>query len=209
MMTHSTNAGGGSGLSNPDSTSSSLLQRVKAQDAEAWGRLVKLYGPMVYRWCRQSGLKAEDTADVVQEVFASVITSVNDFRGDRQGSFRAWLRSITRHRLHDYLQREKGSPEGRGGTGAQQQLRELPQPVDPSPGAPMKTEDGLWHHALELVRAEFEDRTWRTFWRVAVDGQRPAEVADELDMTIHAVYQAKSRVLRRVRQELGDLEGDA
>jgi RNA polymerase sigma-70 factor (ECF subfamily) len=195
----------------PTTTSTSLLNRVKDQDPEAWTRLVELYGPMVYRWCRESGLKGEDAGDVVQEVFGSVVTSVDDFRGARPGSFRAWLRTITKHRIHDYLQRRKGVPDARGGTTAQQDLLQVPEPIEPSTPTvpPPKPEDALWRRALELVRAEFEDRTWQAFWRVAVDEQRPADVADELGMTIPAVYQAKSRVLRRVRGGLGELEADA
>jgi len=60
--------------------------------------------------------------------------------------------------------------------------------------------------ALELIRAEFEDRTWQAFWRVTVDGQPTKDVAQELGVTPSAVRLAKSRVLRRLREELGDLE---
>lgn len=55
-----------------------------------------------------------------------------------------------------------------------------------------------------MVRSEFEDRTWQAFWRVAVEGHATAEVAADLGITANAVRQAKSRVLRRLRQELGD-----
>ena len=58
---------------------------------------------------------------------------------------------------------------------------------------------------MELVRAGVEDRTWQAFWRVTVDGRPVADVADELGMTALAVYKAKYRVLRRIREELGDL----
>ncbi|MDY0166995.1 MAG: hypothetical protein RBS80_10655 [Thermoguttaceae bacterium] len=79
--------------------------------------------------------------------------------------------------------------------------------TDPSlPDGQPNPEANVWHRAVKLVQAEFEASTWRAFWRVAVDGQRPADVAEELGMTLHAVYKAKSRVLRRVRQELADLE---
>ncbi len=57
---------------------------------------------------------------------------------------------------------------------------------------------------LELVRAEFEPRTWEAFRRVAIERQPPVRVANELGMSIQAVYQAKSRVLRRLRQDLDD-----
>jgi RNA polymerase sigma-70 factor (ECF subfamily) len=64
---------------------------------------------------------------------------------------------------------------------------------------------GLYHRALELVRGEFEGRTWDAFWRVAVEGRPPDVVAAEMGMTAVAVRKAKSRVALRLRQELGEL----
>jgi RNA polymerase sigma-70 factor (ECF subfamily) len=58
---------------------------------------------------------------------------------------------------------------------------------------------------LDLVRAEFENHTWEAFRRVAIERQSSAQVAVDLGMSIAAVYQAKSRVLRRLRQELDAL----
>jgi RNA polymerase sigma-70 factor (ECF subfamily) len=86
---------------------------------------------------------------------------------------------------------------------------QVPDPAEASvTGDPGGAEDSIWHRALEWVPSEFEDRTWQAFWRVVVDAKSPAEVAGELGMTLHAVYQAKSRVLRRVRRQLGELEGE-
>ena len=72
-----------------------------------------------------------------------------------------------------------------------------------SPGP--ETPGSLYRRALKLVQEEFEERTWKAFWGVAVDQRAPADLADELRMSVNAVYIAKSRVLRRLRQELGDL----
>jgi len=195
----------GSGASN--STSSSLLAQAKANEPTAWQRLVDIYTTSLYRWCRQSDLGAEDAADIAQEVFALVARHLDDFRGVQpHGSFRAWLRQITRSRIADHFRRKREQPLGEQG-------RDLPDRAEwISPAAPAEddeppeTADAVWHRGLELVRAEFEERTWQAFWRVAVDGQRPAGVAQELGMNVPAVYQAKSRVLRRLRQQFSDLE---
>jgi len=208
-MSQNANSAHASAAGPPESTSTGLLERVRAREPAAWARLVELYGPPVYDWCRQSGLATHDAADVVQEVFAAVAVGVGDFRGGRRGSFRAWLRTITRNKVLDFLRRRQAQARAAGGTDAARQLREIPEPQEPSdPLSSAPAENALWHRALELVRAEFEDRTWQAFLRVTVDGIPPANVADEMGMSLDAVYQAKSRVLRRLRRELADLEAD-
>jgi RNA polymerase sigma-70 factor (ECF subfamily) len=188
----------------PSSISSTLLARVQARRPEAWSRLVDLFGPVVYRWCRSSGVGPEDAADVVQEVFSAVAAHVTDFRR-RNGtdSFTAWLAVIARNKIHDHFRRRQNRPQARGGTDAREQLEQLPEPIEPSELA--DAESSLPRRVLELVRSEFEARTWDAFWRTTVDGQSPADVAADLGMSVAAVYQAKSRVLRRLRQELGGL----
>jgi RNA polymerase sigma-70 factor (ECF subfamily) len=195
--------------SEPSSISSTLLDRVRAQRPEAWERLVDLYGPVVYRWCRQSALGPEDAADVVQEVFTAVAAHVGQFRRERPGdSFGGWLRTITRNKIRDLYRRRQGKAQARGGTDARQQLAEIggpPEPSDPSAACDNGLDAWLSRRGLELVRAEFENRTWEAFWRTAVEGRAPADIAEDLGMTVQAVYKAKSRVLRRLRQELGGL----
>jgi RNA polymerase sigma-70 factor (ECF subfamily) len=63
----------------------------------------------------------------------------------------------------------------------------------------------VYLRALEQVRAQFQAQTWQAFWRTAVDGVSPAEVVGELGMSLAAIRQAKSRVLRRLKQEMGEL----
>lgn len=195
----------------PSSTSTSLLRRVKAEDPEAWRRLVRLYGPLVYLWSRQANLNPDDAADMVQEVFVAVAGSIEGFRRERpEDTFRGWLWTITRNKIRDHFRRRQREAQAKGGTDAQEQLLQVPHPqagARPEPSSEANAEAGsqVTHRATELIRGEFEDRTWQAFWRTAVDGRKAAEVADELGMTLRAVYQAKYRVLRRIRQELDDL----
>jgi RNA polymerase sigma-70 factor (ECF subfamily) len=60
---------------------------------------------------------------------------------------------------------------------------------------------------LEHVRCQFEAQTWTAFWLTAVEGRAPTDLAGELGMTPPAIRQAKSRVLRRLKQEMGELLG--
>jgi RNA polymerase sigma-70 factor (ECF subfamily) len=191
----------------PDSTSTSLLQRVKSHDPEAWRRLVDLYGPVVYRWCRQWGVVAEDAADVFQEVFSAVAAHVADFRRDQPGdSFHGWLWTITRNKVRDLFRRRQGRPEAQGGTDSQVRLSQIPDDASASLLANPRSDDriGLAQRALTLIRAEIADRTWEAFWRLTVEGEPGAAVAEDLEMSIQAVYQAKCRVLKQVRLQLGE-----
>ena len=184
--------------------SSSLLVRVRAQDQGAWRRLVSLYTPLVYRWCRISGLQAADAADVGQEVFRAVAANIETFRREECGnSFRRWLRVIARNKIADHYRRMPADVPGDSA------LQDLLQQLADEPRAPEAdaAEVGvILGKALALMRVEFEERTWRSFWRTAVDGVAAVEVAAELGMTANAVYLAKARVRRRLSEELGDLE---
>lgn len=207
-MSQSAESENGAGAKVPDSTSTTLLERVKAKQPEAWRRLVRLYGPVLYVWCRQSGLQPEDAADVVQEVFLAVATHLEGFRHDRPGAtFRGWLWVIARNKIHDHFRRRAGRAQAQGGTTAQEQLAQLPDhPPDSSSSASgRRCPDGVEHSALELIRGEFEDRTWRVFLRATIDGHSAAQIAADTGMTKRAVRQAKYRVLRRLRRELDRL----
>ncbi|HEV3444108.1 MAG TPA: sigma-70 family RNA polymerase sigma factor [Gemmataceae bacterium] len=188
------------------STSRSLLARVRTNDAAAWRRLITLYTPLVWHWCRKMDLPGQEMADVFQEVFQSVAAHIRDFHRDRPGdTFRGWLRTITRNKVHDHFRAHKREPQAAGGSEAKAWWSRLPDS-----GARGETLEGderydfLFRQALELIKAEFQERTWRAFWLVVVEGQSPQVVAQELDMSPGAVRVAKSRVLHRLRLELGD-----
>ena len=190
----------------PGSTSSSLLERVKARDPDAWGRLIDLYTPLIYAWCRQCGLQAEDAADIGQEVFSAVAANPEGFRRDVPGaSFRGWLWTITRNKVRDYFRRQKGKAQGQGGTEFQQRLAQVPEHEPESTATGPVPDNRIELRAVELARSGVEERTWQAFWLVTVDGQEPAVVAESLGITVQAVYGAIYRVRRRIRQELDGL----
>jgi RNA polymerase sigma-70 factor (ECF subfamily) len=188
------------------SFSSTMLDRVRQMQPAAWSRLVTLFGPIVYRWCRQSGLSGDDAADVVQDVFASVARGIGNFQRDTPDqSFRNWLATITRNRVCDSYRRESKQPRAAGGTDALVGFQNVVDPVDEQSFTGDEIEGELSRRVLDLVRSEFEERSWLAFHKTAVLGQLPVDVAAELDTTVAAVYQAKSRILRRLRQQLAEL----
>jgi RNA polymerase sigma-70 factor (ECF subfamily) len=183
------------------------LLRVKSRQAEAWQRLVQLYGPLVYQWCRRSSLQADDAADVGQEVFVAVANSITGFRRDRPGdSFRGWLWQITRNKICDHFRQLKDHAQAEGGSAAQRRFAEiadeLPEVV---PEADSGSDAPLQQRALEVVQSTVEKHTWKAFWRFTIDGQTAAQVAEELGMSVPAVYVANHRVRRKLREELREL----
>lgn len=192
----------------PSSISSTLLDRLRARQPEAWQRLVDLYGPTVYRWCRLSGMSSEDAADVVQEVFTAVARRVGEFhRLSPDDSFGAWLWTISRNKIRDYYRLRRGRPVAEGGTHAQDRLLNLNAQEESSQLASgAETESSFLRRVLTVLQSEFENRTWTAFWLTVIDGRTPAETAERLGMSVPAVYKAKSRVLLRLREELGGLE---
>jgi RNA polymerase sigma-70 factor (ECF subfamily) len=205
MVKDAPNVPGRGAASEGHSTPSpSLLQGLKAQDPGSWRRLAGLYGPLVYAWCRGRWLQPSDTEDVLQEVFLTVAARVGDFRREQPGdTFRGWLWVITRNKLGDWLRRQRGREAATRGSEALRLLEEVPG-GDVSSGPAGGEPGDLHHRALEAIRAEFTEQSWQAFRRVVIDGGPPADVALELGVSRNAVYVAKSRILRRLREVLGE-----
>jgi len=183
------------------STSLSLLDRARQRDDLAWQRLVDLYGPLIYRWCRGWGLSPNDAADIGQQVCLSLFQSLPQFQHRRvRGAFRAWLKTITRNKAIDHWRSRVDAPV------------DLPEGLA-DPAAVLNREENtpsdeatlLYQRAAELIRVDFSETTWRAFWMAVVEERPVADIAVELGITPNAVYIAKSRVLTRLRSEFADL----
>jgi RNA polymerase sigma-70 factor (ECF subfamily) len=193
--------------SGPGSTSESLLDRLKEGDAASWRRFLSLYTHLVLWWCWRGGVRRHDAEEVAQEVFQAVAAKVARFDRRRRGSFRAWLRGITQHKLYAHYRRSVKQPQALGGSEGEELLAGVPvDPPEDSAGPEELTERAiLCRRALDLMRSEFDPRTWEAAWRTIAEGQRPADVAAALGMTANAVYIARSRVLARGRELLREL----
>lgn len=186
-------------------TSLSLLKLVKKRDQTACRKLVALYSPFVYGLCLKAELQHADAADVGQEVFSSVMGKIRSFRRDRPGhSFRGWLYQISLNKIRDHY-RDKRQHPVIDGVLYEEILEEYTTEKD---RLPMASDEEKWIYqgVVEMIREEFEDKTWIAFWKVTVEDQRSADVAASLGMSLNAVYLARSRVLRRLREELYALD---
>jgi RNA polymerase sigma-70 factor (ECF subfamily) len=186
--------------SGEDLTRPSLLVRLRDHtDADAWRTFALLYAPLIYGYCRKSGLQDADAADVTQEVLQQVSRSIRGFVYDQEkGRFRDWLRMVTRRKVLRFLERT------RDGAAAADRAEPLDGMVESAADAEW-TDDfhaRILKVALEQVRPRFEPSTWRAFERTWVGGEDPREVAQEVGLAIDQVYAAKSRVLKLLRAQV-------
>jgi RNA polymerase sigma-70 factor (ECF subfamily) len=216
-----------------ETTRPSLLIRIRdAGDREAWQQFVDLYAPLIYGLARKRGLQDADAADVTQEVFRAVANRIargrkSEIRGQKsgvrdqesgvgnqgsdlweydpkRGSFRSWLYTVTRHKISDSLGRKQA--RGTGDTATQMFLEEQPE-TDQADESDWqhKYQQRLFAWAAERIQSEFQESTWKAFWQLAVEGKSGEDVARSLDMSVGAVYVAKSRVLARLKKEIEEL----
>ena len=202
------------GVCSGGSTSQNLLVGAKQGTPAAWERLVRLYAPLVASWCRRWGVAEQDVSDLLQDVFSALASHLDRFHKERPSdTFRGWLWTIARSKVVDHFRRRASEPAADGGTEATRQMQQIPAAGQSSELTDETGEgqadntllDNLLRQALDSIRSEFHPRTWQAFWSVVVEGRLTADVAADLDMTPGAVRVAKSRVLLRLRRELGDI----
>lgn len=181
-------------------TSVTLLNRLRQpnQDA-AWNRFVELYTPMLFAWASRLGLQESDAADLVQEVFALLVSKLPEFEYQPSKSFRGWLRTVAHNQFRASMRRRAKIP--------------VASPVDASDVAAPEDE-AFWEvdyrrqlvaRALTLMQADFEPTTWKACWECVANDRKSTEVAAELGLKPGAVRAAKFRVLARLRRELDGL----
>jgi RNA polymerase sigma-70 factor (ECF subfamily) len=181
----------------------SLLERVRGGDQDAWRRLLAIYEPLIRQWLRRAAPQAGDLDDLAQQILTVLVRKLPAFRhSGRPGAFRAWLRRVCVCELHDFRRRRASFP-------SLHDAEALDRRLAPTDDLLRAWDEEYDRHVLggllRLVRGDFTATTWRAFRRVALDGAAPRDVAAELGLSVNAVTVAKTRVLRRLRQEASGL----
>ncbi|MGH7139427.1 MAG: RNA polymerase sigma factor [Pirellulales bacterium] len=191
----------------PLTRASLLIQLRDGTNHVAWQEFVRLYGPVVYGFARNRGLQDADAADLVQDVMRSVMQAIGRLDYDRQrGTFRGWLFTITRNKVFNFLSARRIRPQASGDSGTNRLLANQPESSDGSDEWELEYLRRLASLAMERVKGEFQENTWRAFWLTAVDGLAAAEAARQVGISAGAVYVAKSRVLARLKEEVEAIE---
>lgn len=186
-----------------------ILRLRGGQDEEAWTLFAEVYRPLVFRLARAKGFQDADAQEIVQEVMVAVLDAVERWDpDDERGRFRDWLFTISRNLMINFLTRPKHRPIGTGIS----DVVELLENRCSHPGSESSTFDleyrrEVFHWAANRVRAAVKVSTWNAFWKTAVELQSPASVADQLGMTVGAVYVARSRVIAKLAEETKLFDG--
>ena len=195
-----------------NTTSVSLIDRLAGDGADSdWQRLLLVYRPFVDSVVRGYPALASQADDITQDVMMVLMRELPRFQRQRTGSFRSWLRGITVNQLRVALRKSKKFQQSGGeGKAIEDQVNELADPVSIASQKWDEEHDRVvLAQIIEVVKGDFKDVTWQAFQRYAIDNQPPAAVATELGVSLNVVLLAKSRVLRRMREEAAGLIDDS
>lgn len=194
----------------PTTRASLLLKLRDPRDHEAWLEFVSHYEPVIYRLLRKTGLRDADAQDVLQELLLAVSRNIERWEVGREfGSFRGWLRRVTRNLVVSWVRRQK--KQVTTSSIDLDSLLESP-PVADGPETDefdLELRRALFHQASEQVREEVQPQTWQAFWEVAIAGTSVTETALKLGITTGAVRVAKCRIVARLREVVAGLEQES
>ena len=178
-------------------TSLGLLERLRRSDQQAdWVRFVSVYSPMLFALAGRLAIPAAEREDFVQDVLLRTVQAMPNFQHDGRNLFRAWLKTVALNVWRNRRQRH-----------AAQSLEAVETPALEPEVDRFIEEESLRHlagRALAVMRTDFQPAIWQACWETAVEGRSGQDVARELGLSVAAVYSARSRVLRRLREELAD-----
>lgn len=188
----------------PDTRASLLVNIRDPADERAWSVFAELYTPVIYRMARRRGLQDADAQDLSQRVLMSVSRSVGNWKaGPDQPKFRNWLSRVTKNAIIDAFRNQK--PDAAvGGSGATNTLKQSPAADETE--IEHEYERSLFRRAAALVKVEFKEDSWNAFLQTTVEGLSVADVAKQMGRSAGAVYSARSRVMKRLRDVVEELK---
>lgn len=184
-------------------TSTTLLEGLQdPRNDRAWQRFYARYTPMLLSYGQRVGLSDSDVQDVVAETLATFVQAYQAGRYDRnRGRLKSWLGGIIQNKVRKLLNRRRSAP------------------LDPrleDPAVPNEQDEAFEHEwrlerlsaALDVLRRESEPTTYQAFDLYALKAWPATKVAPFLNMTANAVYISKTRMLKRLREIVAQLEAE-
>lgn len=189
-------------------TSESLIVRVRdPSNRAAWDQFEQIYRPVIFRIARARGMQHSDAQDLVQQVLLSVASGIHNYERYNDGTrFRNWLNRITRNAI---LKRLSRGPSDRAAGGSEffNLMSELPT-TDSETDALIELEyrREVYQRAAARVRREVQEPTWLAFELTVLQEQSIEQACRALGLASGSVYAARSRIIRRLRDAVRELE---
>jgi RNA polymerase sigma-70 factor (ECF subfamily) len=196
--------------SNGVSTSPSLLQQVSSPDNhnEAWRIFLERYLPLICNWCRRAGLNETDVAEVSAAVLDKLVLAMRTFVYDPAQRFRSWLKKVVDNQVCDlrrqWVRRPYDRASGHPDFHRVLERIEAPAALDDLVDSLDQSLERDWQLAQQVtavVKQRVRPETWAAFWRTGIEKEPAIEVARSLGITVGAVYMAKQRVAKMLREE--------
>jgi RNA polymerase sigma-70 factor (ECF subfamily) len=178
-------------------THTTLLARLsQGSDPVAWREFCDRYGELIRSFARQQKLQPADCDDVLQDVLTALTQSMPQFQYDpKKGRFRSYLKTVVTRAISRRIRQRRGElPLDNSGDDA----------VSPSPDVEQvwEAEWRQYHlrQAMRAIEAEMNPTDRAAFARYALRGEGARKTAESLGLSVDQVYQAKSRILKRLSQ---------
>lgn len=186
----------------------SLLGRLRLDpnNQAAWGEFVDHYGGKIYTWCRKWNLQEADAQDVTQNVLLKLAHKLREFSYDPTRSFRAWLKTLTRHALSDFLESQRRPGRGSGDSAVGNMLHSVEAREDLLKHLDAEFDREVFEEAMARIRLRVAPQTWSAFTLTALDGLSGAEAAGRIPMQVAQVFVAKRRVQKMLQAEIAKLD---
>jgi RNA polymerase sigma factor (sigma-70 family) len=189
-----------------------LLSRLRNwDDNESWKDFFDTYWRLIYSVARKSGLTAVESQEVVQETIISVAKHIHKFRRDRElGSFKGWLRNLTRWRIADQLRK-------RTRLALQPELSDADELTLPDflPDLPEQNSEFRWEEewranllqaAIDRVKQRVPEEQYQIFDLQVLRQWPVSRITSTLGVSAARVYLAKFRVAALIKKEARNLK---
>ncbi|QDT11852.1 sigma-70 family RNA polymerase sigma factor [Planctomycetes bacterium K23_9] len=180
----------------PETRPSILLRLRDPTDDEAWTVFESIYRSVVVRTAKRRGLQHADAEDVAQVVMTNLSRKEWEFAPDSSNArFRTWLVRVVENAIVDHLRRNQRHQHA-----TLIEDERYVESMDQELESEYRCE--VFHWAADIVKKEFSMSAWNVFWATTVENRSIADVAGELDQSTGAIYSCRSRIMRRLKQQV-------
>lgn len=185
-----------------------LPLRADANDQAAWRAFHVRYQDVILGWCRRRELSRAWAEDLAQEIWLKLLRDIRTY-DPAKGRFRSWLKSVVGNALNDFWRRWQREPDngGVGGTAFLERVAGLAGPdiAEELSVAIEGRASSIAEEVFARVRARLHETTWQAFYQTLVERRPAKEVAEQLGISVSAVYKNTYRVKQMLHKEYCDV----